>query len=94
MNLTGLIRIAAVAAVAAVLAGCAGSGDTGNVSDANASVPGLTGDPRGGRIPNGINDVPSSMAAARSHCARFNKKAQITQMQLASEGGLIAFECR
>jgi len=86
--------MAALAAVTAMLAGCAGGGDTGAVSGANASVPGVTGDERGGRIPNGINDVPSSMAAARSHCARFNKKAQVTQMQLASEGGLIAFDCR
>jgi hypothetical protein len=80
--------MAAVAGLAATLAGCAGAGSIGS-----GPVPGVTGDERGGRIPNGINDVPSSMTAARSHCARFNKKAQITQMQLASEGGLIAFEC-
>jgi hypothetical protein len=94
MNPTGFIRIAAVAALGAALAGCAGGSDIGAVSGANAAVSGVSGDERGGRIPNGMNDVPGSMTAARSHCARFNKKAQITQMQTAAEGGLVAFECR
>ena len=84
----------AIAGLAALLAGCAGTGDTGVVAGGGGAVAGVTGNERGGRIPNGINDVPASTAAAQSHCAQFKKRAIFTEMKTVSEGGLIAFECR
>jgi hypothetical protein len=70
----------------AFLSGCANQSATGR-------LPTVTGDQRGGRIPNGMANVPAAMSAARAHCSGFARKAEITQMQAPSEGGLIAFEC-
>ncbi len=71
--------------LAVLLAGCAGTADTGGLS--------VTGDQLGGKIPNGMSDVPAAMRAATAHCAQFNKKAMLTQMQTQKQGGLVAFEC-
>ena len=62
--------------------------------DASGSAAGVTvtGDERGGKIPNGVGN-PAAMNAVRTHCQQFGKKAYITQMNLPSEGGLLAFEC-
>ncbi len=87
------MKITLAIAMLAVLGGCAGSGVGGPLA-AGASASGVTGDQRGGRIPNGMADVPASMQAATDHCAKYGKKAQITQMAAPSEGGLIGFECR
>ena len=83
-----LVKIAGVAALLALVAGCAGTREI-----ADAPVPAVTGDQRGGKIPNGVNDTPAAMNAAIAHCAKFGKKAVITQMAAPSEGGLMAFEC-
>lgn len=79
-------RVAIVLGSAALLAGCAGTGGTGSLN--------VTGDELGGRIPNGMSDVPAAMNAATAHCAKYNKKAGLTQMQTQNEGGLVAFVCR
>jgi hypothetical protein len=82
------VAIAALAAVAVSLAGCAGTGgfDTG-------ATLAVTGDQKGGKIPNGFNDVPAAMRSAQAHCAQYHKKAVVTQMNSASAGGLVVFEC-
>ncbi len=51
------------------------------------------GDQNGGKIPNGFNNVPAAMNTARVHCAKYNKKAIVTQMDSAAAGGLVAFQC-
>ena len=72
-----------------VTAGCAGRTDV-----ASGQGPTVIGDQRGGKIPRGVDDTPAAMNAAVAHCARFGKKAQLTQMEAPSQGGLMAFECR
>ena len=79
------MRIVATCVVLILIAGCASPGGTA----AGLSV---TGDERGGKIPNGVGN-PAAMNAVRTHCQQFGKKGYITQMNLPSEGGLLAFEC-
>ena len=81
------MRLMAICIVLTFVAGCASSGGTA----AGLSV---TGDERGGKIPNVVGNVPAAMAAVRTHCDQFGKKGFITQMNLPAEGGLLAFECR
>jgi hypothetical protein len=38
--------------------------------------------------------MQAASSAAQAHCAQFGKKAQITQMVPAAEGGTIGFQCR
>jgi hypothetical protein len=73
------------------LAGCAGAAGTPGTSETGGLS--ATGDQRGGKIPNGISDVPAANRAATAHCAQYNKRAMLTQMQTEKEGGLVAFEC-
>jgi hypothetical protein len=80
-------RTALVLALLAVAAGCAGQ------SEVAAVGPAVMGNERGGKIPKGVDDVPAAMNAVVAHCARFGKKAVITQMATPSEGGLMVFEC-
>lgn len=75
-------------ALCAALAGCAGAAGTSGTGSLS-----VTGDQRGGKIPNGMSDVPAANRAATAHCAQYNKKAMLTQMQTEKEGGLVAFEC-
>ena len=80
------MRIAAIAALVALMAGCAGPSLTGTGLN-------MTANELGGKIPNGVSNMPASGNAARAHCAQFGKKAQITQMDAPSQGGMLAFEC-
>jgi hypothetical protein len=68
-----------------LLAGCAGAAGTAgrNVRGRSARW----------EDSHGMNDVSAAMRAATAHCAQFNKKAMLTQMQTQKEGGLVAFEC-
>jgi hypothetical protein len=70
-----------------VLAECAGQGDVG-------STAGVVGDQRGGKVPYTEGNMQAASSAAQAHCAQFGKKAQITQMVPAAEGGTIGFQCR
>jgi hypothetical protein len=81
-------RLAIALALTASLAGCAGTASPGTGSLS------ATGDQLGGKIPNGMSDVPAAMSAATAHCAKYGKKAMLTQMATQAEGGLVAFECR
>jgi hypothetical protein len=78
-------------ALCTCLAGCAGAGGTSAISGTSSLS--VTGDQRGGKIPNGMSDVPAANRAATTHCAQYNKRAMLTQMQTEKEGGLVAFEC-
>ena len=79
-------RIVLVSAVVAALAGCAGSGGT---------LPTVTGNEQGGKVPYAEGSMPAAMDAAKAHCSQFNKKAQMTQMSPAAEGGgTVGFQCR
>jgi hypothetical protein len=84
-----IVAIAALAALTPLLAGCAG---TGNIAGSGPDLP-YTGDQKGGRIPEGFNNVPAAMNTARAHCAKYNKKAVVTEMNPASAGGVVAFQC-
>ena len=88
------MKVAAIAALAMSMAGCAGQGAIGTGASAVGTSPTVTGNEKGGKIPYGEKDLPAAMAATRTHCASFGKKAFMTQMVPASEGGLIGFECR
>ncbi len=79
------MRIVAICVVLILIAGCASPSGTA----AGLSV---TGDERGGKIPNGVGN-PAAMNAVRTHCQQFGKKSFITQMNVASEGGQLVFEC-
>jgi hypothetical protein len=80
------MRIAAITLLL-ILAACAGRTETGGGSS-------VTGDQMGGKVPYAEGNMPAAMTAARSHCAQFGKKAQLTQMVPQSEGGILGFECR
>jgi hypothetical protein len=81
-------RAVFVAAAALLVLGgaCAGPG---GMSDAD-----VTGDERGGKVSYAEGKVSAAMNATQAHCAKFGKKAQITQMMPGSQGGQIGFECR
>jgi len=87
----GVVRIALIgsltaASLAAALAGCAGSG---------GSTASVTGNEQGGRVPYAEGGMQAAGEAAKAHCGQFGKKAQITQMSPAAEGGgVIGFQCR
>ena len=81
-------RIALLAALAAAMAGCAGSRESGNAAS-------VTGNQQGGKVPYAEGNMQPAMDAARAHCGQFGKKAQITQMSPAAEGGgVVGFQCR
>ncbi len=81
-------RIAFLAALAAAMAGCAGSSESGSAAS-------VTGDQQGGKVPYAEGRMQPAMDAARAHCGQFGKKAQITQMSPAAEGGgVVGFQCR
>jgi hypothetical protein len=54
----------------------------------------VTDDERGGKVSYANGKISVAMNATQAHCAKFGKKAQITQMVSAPEGGQIGFECR
>jgi hypothetical protein len=69
-----------------VVAGCAGQSDLGTA--------GVVGNEQGGKVPYTEGNIQAASQAAQAHCAKFSKKAQITQMMPAAEGGTIGFQCR
>jgi hypothetical protein len=74
--------------LAAVMAGCAGSSVSGGAAN-------VTGDAQGGKVPYAEGRIQTAMEAAQSHCGQFGKKAQVTQMSPAAEGGgNVGFQCR
>jgi hypothetical protein len=76
----------AAAVLALALAGCAGSTGT---------LPNVTGNEQGGKVPYAEGNMPAAMDAAKAHCASFNKKAQIIQMSPGTDGGgVVGFQCR
>ena len=78
------VRIVAIGIVLVLVAGCASPSGT---------AAGLTGDERGGKIPYAAGNMPAAMNSVRTHCQQFGKKSFITQMNVASEGGQLVFEC-
>jgi len=84
-----IVAVAALAALASLLAGCASSG---NVAGSGPDLPSI-GDQKGGRIPDGYNNVPAAMNTAREHCTKYNKKAVVTEMNPPSAGGAVVFQC-
>ena len=78
------MRIVAICVVLILIAGCASP---------SGIAAGLTGDERGGKIPYAAGNMPAAMNVVRTHCQQFGKKSFITQMNVASEGGQLVFEC-
>jgi len=73
-------------ALGLAMTGCAGS--SGNLAS-------VTGNQQGGKVPYAEGNMPAAMDAAQAHCGQFGKKAQITQMSPAAEGGgVVGFQCR
>ena len=84
----GVLQIVLMGVIAAAAAGCAGSGGS-------ASPASVTGNEQGGRVPYAEGGMQAAGEAAKAHCSQFGKKAQITQMSPAEEGGgVIGFQCR
>jgi hypothetical protein len=83
------LKVIFVLALAVLPAACAGSSQTGSAS-------GVTGNEQGGNVPYSEGGMQAAGDAARAHCSQFGKKAQITQMQPATEGGggTLGFQCR
>ena len=83
-------------ALAVLLTGCASTGGTGalTVTGGTGALTVTGGNEQGGKIPNGMSDVPSAINAATAHCAQYNKKAALTVMQTQAQGGGVAFICR
>jgi hypothetical protein len=81
-------KIVATAVLAAAMAGCAGSSESGSAAS-------VTGNEQGGKVPYAEGKMQTAMDAAQAHCGQFGKKAQMTQMSPASEGGgVVGFQCR
>jgi|SRR3954447_1132078 hypothetical protein len=80
---------AVLIALPPLLIGCAGSAQMGG-------APGVSGNEQGGKVAYAEGGMQAAGDAARAHCSQFGKKAQITQMQPAQEGGggTIGFQCR
>jgi hypothetical protein len=76
--------------LAVLTTGCAGVGDIAGATE--PTLP-MTGDQKGGKIPNGFSNVPAAMRTAEVHCAKYRKRALLTQMNAASAGGLVEFVC-
>jgi hypothetical protein len=55
----------------------------------------IAGDEKGGKVVGGVKEggTQQAMAAVTAHCAQYNKKAFITQMEAPAQGGLMAFVC-
>ena len=88
-NAAAPLKVCFVLLLAMLPAACAGSSQTG-------SALGVTGNEQGGKVPYSEGGVQAAGDAARAHCSQFGKKAQITQMQPAAEGGggTLGFQCR
>ncbi|TMJ27682.1 MAG: hypothetical protein E6G96_12650 [Alphaproteobacteria bacterium] len=71
-----LRRFALLAALAIAMAGCTGSSGT---------LPSVSGNEQGGKVPYAEGSMPAAMDAAKAHCSQFGKKAQMTQMSPAAE---------
>jgi hypothetical protein len=84
-----IVAVAAFVALSPLLGGCAGSG---NIAGSSQDLP-YTGDQKGGRVPDGYNNVPAAMNTARGHCAKYNKKAVVTEMNPPAAGGAVVFQC-
>jgi hypothetical protein len=81
------MRIVAILALVALLDGCAGSsGPMGAAQD-------VVGNEHGGKISYHEGGMQAAMSAATGHCAKFGKKAQVTQMNPTSDGFQLGFEC-
>jgi hypothetical protein len=81
-----LRRFALLGALSIAVAGCAGSSGT---------LPSVSGNEQGGKVPYAEGSMPAAMDAAKAHCSQFGKKAQMTQMSPAAEGGgVVGFQCR
>ncbi len=55
----------------------------------------IAGDEKGGKVVGGVKEggTQLAMAAVTAHCAQYNKKAFLTQMEAPAQGGLMAFSC-
>ena len=77
-----------VAALSGLLSACASGGVTG-------TDPAAVGDDKGGKIAGGVGEgnTAAAMRSVTAHCAKYGKKAFITQMESPTRGGLMAFVC-
>jgi hypothetical protein len=84
----------ALSVLASALAGCASAGGVSpGLGGGDVSV---VGDEKGGKIANGVGEggrTAASMQAVTAHCAKYGKKAFVTQMEAPTQGGLVAFVC-
>jgi hypothetical protein len=83
--------IFALAALMPLLAAC----ETTGTSAIGGSGVSIAGDEKGGKVVGGVKEggTQQAMTAVTAHCAQYNKKAFITQMEAPATGGLMAFVC-
>lgn len=85
------LAILALAALLPLIAACETTG-TSAVGGSGATI---AGDEKGGKVVGGVKEggTQQAMAAVTAHCAQYNKKAFLTQMEAPAQGGLMAFTC-
>jgi hypothetical protein len=86
-------RCLAILALAAVLPLIAACETTGTSAIGGGAT--IAGDEKGGKVVGGVKEggTQQAMAAVTAHCAQYNKKAFLTQMEAPAQGGLMAFTC-
>jgi hypothetical protein len=86
-----IVPLLILAALLPLVAAC----ETTGTSALGGSGVSITGDEKGGKVTGGVKEgsTQQAMAAVTAHCAQYNKKAFITQMEAPAQGGLMAFVC-
>lgn len=81
----------ALLALTPLLAAC----ETTGTSTLGGSSVSIAGDEKGGKVVGGVKEggTQQAMAAVTAHCAKYNKRAFITQMEAPATGGLMVFVC-
>ena len=85
------LAILALLALLPLIAACETTGTSAPASGGGM----IAGDEKGGKVVGGVKEggTQQAMAAVTAHCAQYNKKAFITQMEAPAQGGLMAFVC-
>ena len=86
-----VVSLFTLAALLPLIAAC----ETTGTSALGSSGVSITGDEKGGKVAGGVKEggTQQAMSAVTAHCAQYNKKAFITQMEAPAQGGLMAFVC-
>ena len=83
--------LAVIIAISLLTTACAGTGTGGGLGSDST----IAGDEKGGKLVGGLKEggTPAAMSSVTAHCAKYNKKAFVTQMESPAQGGALAFVC-